>query len=76
MARITRQRVDHYLNILNLHTKKQYSLYVHGEPTKYQLVYKNEHGGMTEISRDGLTLTEVYEAIYAMTNLLFKEQEK
>lgn len=74
MSRTSMVKVEYYLNILNSQTKNHYKLYKKGAPTTYQLVLKTEAGGLVDISREGLTLTEVYEVIYAMTNLLAQEK--
>ena len=74
MSRITTENVKFYLDCLNSKTKKQYTLLRQGVPTSYTLVVKNEHGGVEEVSRSGLSTTEMYEVVYAMNNLL-KEEE-
>jgi hypothetical protein len=53
-------------------TKNKYDFYKTAQGK--QLVLKNEHGGMHEISRF-LSTTEAYEVVYAMYNLL-KEESK
>lgn len=70
MSRITWENVEHYLSILNSMTKNKYDFYKTAQGK--QLVLKNEHGGMYEISRF-LSTTEAYEVVYAMYNLLKEE---
>lgn len=72
MSRITWKNVEFYLNIVNSMTKNKYDFYKTAQGN--QLVLKNEHGGMHEISRF-LSTTEAYEVVYAMYNLL-KEENK
>ncbi len=75
MARITIQNVEFYLECLNNKTKNHYELIKQGEPTKYTLVIKNEHGGIKEqISRNNLSTAEIYEVIYSLNNMAIMEQ--
>lgn len=75
MSRITIKNVEFYLDCLNSKTKKQYTLLRQGAPTRYTLVIKNEHGGAKNVSRSGLSTTEIYEVVYAMNNLLIEEEQ-
>ena len=75
MTRITIENVEFYLDCLNSKTKKTYGLIKQGAPTRYTLVVENEHGGAKDVSRSGLSTTEIYEVVYAMNNLLIEEGE-
>ena len=75
MARITIKNVEFYLECLNAKSKNHYELIKQGEPTRYTLVVKNEHGGIKEqISRSNLSTTEIYEVVYSLNNFAIVEQ--
>jgi len=74
MSRISILNVEYYLDRLNSRTKNYYALRKSGSPTGYTLTKRNKYGGEKDISRNGLSTTEVYEVVYAINNILWEEE--